>query len=361
MKPQVVDFSDSNIANLGTELEKKVKLSAAQTEEAWKDVGKQEGLWVWRIENFKVIPVPKESYGSFYGGDSYIVLHTYKLPDGPKLYHDVHFWLGQETTQDEAGTAAYKTVELDDFLLGIPVQHREVQGYESPLFVSYFKQLRVLKGGVASGFKHVEEKEYKTRLLRINVEHKTTTIREVPLGLNSLNRGDVFVVDAGLTIIQWNGSKSNGLEKNKAMEFTRALVGERPKAKITVYDEGDTDAGPFWAFIGERGTVPEENKVEEKPFKKLLLCVSDSTGPLKTTVVATDKFKRDQLKTEDVFILDVENQVYVWIGKGATKQEKNEGFNIAIKYLNEQGRNKIPISRILEGGENQVFEAYFDK
>ncbi|KAJ3272873.1 hypothetical protein HDV01_005196 [Terramyces sp. JEL0728] len=345
MKPQVVDFADSNIANLGTELEKKVKLAAAQTEDAWKDVGKQVGLWVWRIENFKVVPVPKETYGSFYGGDSYIILHTYKLPDEPKLLHDVHFWLGQETSQDEAGTAAYKTVELDDYLLGIPVQHREVQGYESKLFVTYFNHLRVLKGGVASGFKHVEEKDYKTRLLRINVERKSTIIREVPLGLKSLNKGDVFVVDAGLTIIQWNGSKSNGLEKNKGMEFTH---------------ENDTDAGPFWAYIGEKGTISDENKLEEKPFKKLLLCVSDSTGPLKTTVIATDKFKKDQLKSEDVFILDVENQVYVWIGKGATKQEKNEGFNLAIKYLNEQGRPKIPISRILEGGENQVFNEYFD-
>jgi len=42
LKQQKIDIADTNIALLGSELEKKVRLAAAETEEAWKNAGKEE-------------------------------------------------------------------------------------------------------------------------------------------------------------------------------------------------------------------------------------------------------------------------------------------------------------------------------
>lgn len=43
-------------------------------------------------------------------------------------YCHIHFWIGPESSKDEAGVAAIKSVELDDFLGGYPIQHREMGG-----------------------------------------------------------------------------------------------------------------------------------------------------------------------------------------------------------------------------------------
>ena len=47
-----------------------------------------------------------------------VVLNSYKKGDSDALSHDVHIWIGSESSQDEYGTAAYKEVELDDYLGG---------------------------------------------------------------------------------------------------------------------------------------------------------------------------------------------------------------------------------------------------
>ena len=193
------------MANYGSDEHKQMRTDAAAKEEAWQGVGKECGISIWRIEKFKVVAWPKEQYGEFYDGDSYIILHTYKVDDTIK--HNVHFWLGAETTQDEAGSAAYKTVELDDYLGQLPVQYRQVQGFENKAFLELFDKVQILKGGVETGFNHVEPEEYEPRLLKVAGKFKKMQVYQVKLESDSLNSTDVFVLDGGLKIYQYNGDK----------------------------------------------------------------------------------------------------------------------------------------------------------
>jgi gelsolin len=101
------------------------------------DAGSKNGLEIWRIEKMDVAPVAKETYGTFYSGDCYIVLRTHDVK-GRKV-QDLHFWLGNNSSQDEAGAAALKTVELDQMLGDLPTQYREVQGSESDAFLGLFR------------------------------------------------------------------------------------------------------------------------------------------------------------------------------------------------------------------------------
>jgi hypothetical protein len=47
------------------------------------------------------------------------------------LDFNVHFWLGSESSAADATVAALKTYQLSQHLGDLPVQHREVEGYES--------------------------------------------------------------------------------------------------------------------------------------------------------------------------------------------------------------------------------------
>eukprot|EP00977_Amphora_coffeiformis_P013540 scaffold3576_cov170-Amphora_coffeaeformis.AAC.22 len=130
LKPERISWKDSNLAMIGSDLDHKIKEAAAAGEDAWKGLGEETGLRIWRIEQFQVVEWPAENHGTFFTGDSYIVMNTYKKPDKDALYYDVHIWIGAESSQDEYGTAAYKMVESDDYVGGAAVQHREVQGNE---------------------------------------------------------------------------------------------------------------------------------------------------------------------------------------------------------------------------------------
>merc|ERR1712129_336360 len=252
-----------------------------------------------------------------------------KENDEGKKEYDVFFWLGAETSQDEAGTAAYKTVELDDYLGDLPVQYREVQGNESKKFLNMFPKVTILEGGVESGFRNVKPKDYKPRLLHVCGYKKHVQVYQVKLDAANLNDSDAFVLDCGLTLYQFNGGKSSAWEKRKANAIVDELQASRHgKVKTTLIIDGVEDDGnplieDFWGYFGGKpDAIKEEEEEKKQPDYTLSLQhVSDASGVMECNEVCSGKLDKSKLDSNDAFILDGGGSVFIWIGKGANNRK----------------------------------------
>ncbi|CAH8575856.1 unnamed protein product [Heterobilharzia americana] len=247
------DWKNTNLTLFGSDIEKSVKKEAAETEKAWQPIKfvNASTLMVWRINNFSLEVVKQEDIGTFYTGDSYIVLNIEKV--GKQYNYDIHFWIGKKSTQDEYGTAAYKTVELDTFLDDKAIQHREVDGLESEQFKKYFKNFRTLEGGYESGFNRVKTNEFIPRLLHFHdIDRSHIELREVPYSKRSLDSNDVFILDFGSSAYQWNGSKSSKDERFRAGQYLQQLESDRNgrcKTEVIEEDEKSNEMKQFLANL----------------------------------------------------------------------------------------------------------------
>ncbi|XP_029025541.1 gelsolin a isoform X2 [Betta splendens] len=331
--------------------------------------GKNPGLQVWRVENFDLVPVPENLHGSFYTGDAYLVLNTIKQRSGA-LQYDLHFWLGDACTQDESGSAAIFTVQMDDYLGGKPIQYREVQGYESRTYLGYFKSgIKYMKGGVASGFKHVVTNEVVVqRLLQVK-GRRVVRATEVAVNWESFNQGDCFILDLGDEIYQWCGSQSNRFEKLKATQVAKGIRdNERSgRARVYVCDEG-MEREKMLEVLGPKPDLPPgvsddvQADVSNRKRAKLYKVSNASGGMTITLVAAENPFAQSALESGDCFILDhgSDGKVFVWKGKDANVDERKASIKAADEFIRKMGYPKQTQIQVLpEMGETPLFKQFF--
>lgn len=122
----------------------------------------------------------------------------------------------------------------------------------------------------------------------------------------------------------FQGSKCSGPERQKAAALVQAIDDERggkPTKVIVREDESDkTDADyvEFWKLLGG-GPAPIaaaddlDDKWEEGHAPELWR-LSDAKGTLQLTPEGKGIIPKSKLDTKDVFILDVGNEIFVWIG-----------------------------------------------
>ncbi|XP_063947000.1 villin-3 [Daucus carota subsp. sativus] len=334
-------------------------------EPAFQGAGQKPGTEIWRIENFVPVALPKSDYGRFYSGDSYIVLQTSPGRGGAYLF-DIHFWLGKDTSQDEAGTAAIKTVELDEMLGGRAVQHRELQGHESDKFLSYFKPCIIpLEGGVASGFKKPEEEEFETRLY-VCKGKRAVRLKQVPFARTSLNHDDVFILDTEDKIFQFNGSNSNIQERAKALEVIQVLKEKYHEGtcNVAIVDDGklktESDSGEFWVLFGGfaplgKRVTSEDDVVPERKAPELYSIVGGQVNAV------AGELSKSSLANNKCFLLDCGAEVFVWIGRLTKLEDRKAAVKSAEDFIASQNRPKSTyVARLIQGHETTAFKAKFD-
>uniref|UniRef100_A0A8B9V011 Villin 1 n=1 Tax=Anas zonorhyncha TaxID=75864 RepID=A0A8B9V011_9AVES len=327
------------------------------------------GIQIWRIEKMEMVPVPTKSYGNFYEGDCYILLSTRK--SGSSFSYNIHYWLGKESSQDEQGAAAIYTTQMDEYLGTVAVQHREVQGHESETFRAYFKQgLIYKKGGVASGMKHVETNSYNVqRLLHVKGK-KNVVAAEVEMSWKSFNRGDVFLLDLGQLIIQWNGPESNRAERLKAMTLAKDIRDRERggRAKVGVVDGENEGATPelvqvLLQVLGEKRDIKAaipDNQVEQIHNNSLKLY---QHAPARGAApVGCLNFCRRPL-SQDCYILDYGgHKIFVWKGKNSTKEEKQQAMSRAlVSFWAKNYPSSTSVETENDGSESAVFRQLFQK
>ncbi|KAG9346345.1 hypothetical protein JZ751_006656 [Albula glossodonta] len=383
---------------------------------------REPGLRCWRVEKMKAVPLDPSELGAFFNGDSYLVLSN-RGEEGA----DLHMWIGglgggrlppgqwrgagekhrwreggwrmsgrskrkekragmsecghekegrvprekgkggfcEKSSRDEQVACAMLATQLDNFLGGDPIQHRQVQGYESPEFMSLFPRgISYKEGGVESGFRRPSSGSGSIpRLYQIKGK-RNIRAKEVELSWDSFNKGDCFILDLGE-----EEEKANIFEKQKVQEIA-ALIRDterHSKVRIMAVSEGEETPemlkvlGPMPSL---KGSTPEEDSQADASNSASLYKVSDATGSMKLTKVSEKSpFERDLLVRDDCFILDngANGKIFVWKGSGANAEEKKEALKMADDFIQRMNypRMKTQVEILPQDRERAIFKQFF--
>lgn len=129
-------------------------------------------------------------------------------------------------------------------------------------------------GGIESGFRKVKTQEYQPRLLHFHGDRKSVTVQQIGMTKKNVDDSDIYILDSGSRIIQYNGHECNKDEKFKAAQFVNELKSERcGRVEVEVIDEASKDRNSGHQFFKSLSDDPRdtEEKVNFDTEEKVLM------------------------------------------------------------------------------------------
>jgi hypothetical protein len=342
-----------------------------------RDVKSDPGLQAWRFDgkSEEISLVPKGNLGVFRSDDCYVLSRVSMGADSEKPEFLILFWIGS-SAKNEASTQQ-KVEDLEKKLAGQegPVRVSvERQGSES----EEFRELFLFRGGAMyidpitlKRQQNLREDVHRKALYMIKGK-KFARVKRVAVSYESLNSGDVFILDNDETIYTWTGKKANRMEKGRSLDLGKRLRDERMnrcKAEIVLEEEGkESDA--FWEVIGGKGEIaspesagPDEAFEMASVNEETLYRVGLDPSPGADKVVSIDKVERADilhralLEHECSYVLDCGTEIFVWHGSKTTGNIRQEAVVYADGLKHDKTRpDWVDVTVTANGAEPGLFK-----
>ncbi|MHA1670729.1 MAG: hypothetical protein ACTSV5_09135 [Promethearchaeota archaeon] len=187
--------------------------------------------------------------------------------------------------------------------------------------------------------------------------------------------GDVYLIDDDKTIYIWIGSKCSVDEKTVGAAQARTLDQQRGGAAKIITVDQNQESRDFMTAINNMGTM----KIVEKNIAKTMLkdvvtgdyaqfaehinvlyrVSSEEFEGINSIKMIQVPYKKESLDTEDSFVMDLGNKVYIWQGKACNVKEKVKAGQWARQI--DADRAGLQNETIFEEGDDAEFLAALEK
>ncbi len=174
---------------------------------------------------------------------------------------------------------------------------------------------------------------------------------------NDFGDGDCYLIDAGSIIYLWCGSKATVDERFIGAVTSVWRDQDRKGVARLVTVEARSEPPEFLDLFG--GTINITDQDTEGILKKVILEKHEYKLFRLNIVGGVHLFievprSKESLKSDDVYILDTFDQIYIWRGNSSTGREKFHAMLIARRYDYERaGAQDIVL--VEDGEETKEF------
>ncbi|KAJ3146964.1 hypothetical protein HDU86_008325 [Geranomyces michiganensis] len=391
------------------------------------DIGHRAGVTVFRIEGLKPVLQPSSRRGRFCIADCYIVLHSVPRHDAASsnrdksasnsagrdlddddetiMSHRIYVYIGAKAEIDKRFCAAMFSTGLRNWIYATRTVERETSGDESPDFLALFGTKFVLDKNIDAAADTslfvAEEKRWPCRMYML-CGNKEIKLRLVCPNARSLDSANVFLLDWGNQLYQWNGAQSSLQQKAKCRILTSRINRHERVGKATTFEiEEGSETPEFRNMLGGARAVrspskPQDDKSDSEAHTSddsdaevdrrarevdtfaqqqaddarfavigdapvvLYRAFEDLSDEVDTHIVKVGKLARAMLVSDAAYVLDAGVELFLWIGKNAPLDLRQMATELLARIAPLQKRPKwVGLHKLMEGHESEVFKLRF--